>query len=187
MKFPVDSCEYNGLEIYRNFLGIVEEFHSLDTSPVDVKFEGDNLAEVFYQNKAKWHKSCHLKFSASKLLRVKAQREREKECASINDQRRSKRHSMANTLNEECCIFCSLPSGKFHQCATMELDSDLQKMAAEDLQDTTLIAKLSGGDLIENEAKYHNKCHIAYRNRHRSFRWLQQSHDNTEEKQLLAS
>ena len=91
--------------------------------------------------------------------------------------RRSKRHSMANTVNEECCIFCSLPSGKFHECATMELDSDLQKMA-EDLQDTTLIAKLSGGDLIAIEGKYHNKCRIAYRNQHRSFMWLQQSHDN---------
>ena len=179
------------MEVYRNFLGIVEEFRSLDASPVDVKFEGDNLAEVFYQNKAKWHKSCHLKFFASKLLRVRAQREREKECASINDQRWSKRHSMTNTVNEECCIFCSLPSGKLHQCATMELDSDLRKMA-EDLQDTALIAKLSGRDLIAIEAKYHNKCRIAYskcriayRNRHRSFMQLQQSHDNTEEKQLL--
>ena len=71
LKCPVDSYN-NGLEVYRNFLGIVEEFHSLDASPVGVKFEGDNLAEVFYQNKTKWHKSCHLKFSASKLFRVKA-------------------------------------------------------------------------------------------------------------------
>ena len=91
--------------------------------------------------------------------------------------RRSKRHSMANTVNEECCKFCSLPSGKLHECATMELDSDLQKME-EDLQDTTLIVKLSGGDLIAIEGKYHNKRRIVYRNRHRSFMWLQQSHDN---------
>ena len=42
----------------------------------------------------------------------------------------------------------------------MEFDSDLQKMA-EDLQDTALIAKLSGGDLIAIEAKYHSKCRIA--------------------------
>ena len=123
LKCPVDSYEYNGLEVYRNFLGIVEEFCSLDASPVDVKFEGDNLAEVFYQNKAKWHKSCHLKFSASKLLRVRAQREREKECASINDQRWSKRHSMANTVNEECCIFCSLPSG--NSVFTLDVEFEL--------------------------------------------------------------
>ena len=91
--------------------------------------------------------------------------------------RQSKRHSMANTVNEECCIFCSMPSGKLHQCATMELDSNLQKKA-EDLQDTTLIAKLSGGDLIATEGKYHNKCRTVYRYHHRSFMWLQQSHDN---------
>ena len=88
---------------------------------------------------------------------------------------------MANTVNEECCVFCSQPSGKLHQCATMELDSDLRKMV-EDLQDTALIAKLSGGDLIATKAKYHNKSRIAYRNQYRSFMRLQQSLDNTEEK-----
>ena len=61
-----------------------------------------------------------------KLLRVETQQERKlAECASDDDQRRSKRHLPAS---KECCLFCSQKSGgKLHQCITMELDHDLRK------------------------------------------------------------
>jgi len=102
-------------------------------------------------------------------------------------QRRSKRLSSISP-NDQCCIFCSTSSGKLHHCSTMGLDCDLRKMA-EDLQDTGLMAKLSSGDLIAIEAKYHYNCLSTYKNRHRSFIRSQQSCDNTyvsEEKQILA-
>ena len=70
----------------------------------------------------------------------------------------------------------------------MGLDCDLQKMSG-DLQDTGLMAKLSSGDIIAIEAKYHYNCHTTYKNRHRSLIRSQQSCDNTyisEEKQILA-
>ena len=57
---------------------------------------------------------------------------------------------------------------------------------AEDLQDTSLIAKLSAGDLIAIEAKYHYNCLSAYKNRYRSFIRQQQSDSKYEERQLLA-
>ena len=63
---PVDSHDDNGMYIYNKFLETVEEFCSLNALPVDVKFE-----ELFYQNRAKWHKSCCLKFSASELAHRK--------------------------------------------------------------------------------------------------------------------
>ena len=96
-------------------------------------------------------------------MKVQAQQKRKlTECASSDDLRRSKRHLPAS---EECCLFCSQKSanGKLHQCTTMELDHDLQKMA-HDLQDTSLIAKLSAGDLIAIEAKYPYNCLSAYKN-----------------------
>ena len=69
MRCPVDSLQQNGMTIYTNFLDAVNDFQSLTSQ----KFEGENLAE---QNKTKWHKSCYLKFSASKLMRVKKQLEK---------------------------------------------------------------------------------------------------------------
>lgn len=46
----------------------------------------------------------------------------------------------------------------------MGLDHEIRKMAT-DLQDTLLLARISGGDL---EGKYHYKCLSDYKNRHRS-------------------
>ncbi len=39
----------------------------------------------------------------------------------------------------------------------MALDHELRKMA-EELQDTTLLTKIAGGDLVAIDAKYHNNC-----------------------------
>ena len=49
----------------------------------------------------------------------------------------------------------------------MELDGNLREMAQE-MQDTDLIGKLSGGDLVAIEAKYHLHCLVGFRNRYRS-------------------
>ena len=122
--------------------------------------------------------------SASKLMRAK----NEKKCEHIynDDQRRSK-WQLRSFANEESCIFCSQASGKLHNCATMGLDCNLRRMAT-DLQDTTLMAKLSGGDVIAIEAKYHYNCLSAYKNQHRSYLRSQQPCDTnkTEEKLLQA-
>ncbi len=70
-------------------------------------------------------------------------------------------------IDEESCIFCLQVSGKLHQCSTMGLDHELRKMAT-DLQDALLLARISGGDLVAIEGKYHYKCLSDYKNRHRS-------------------
>ena len=49
-----------------------------------------------------------------------------------------------------------------------------------------MIAKLSSGDLVAIEAKYHFNCLSAYKSQHRSFIRSQKSNDNEEEKQQLA-
>ncbi len=59
--------------------------------------------------------------------------------------------------DETLCIFCSKSSGTLHLCSTMALDHELRKMA-EELQDTTLLTKIAGGDLVAIDAKYHNNC-----------------------------
>ena len=56
---------------------------------------------------------------------------------------------------------------KLHQCSTMKLDSELRYMATE-LNDTTLLARISGGDIVAIEAKYHIECLVKYKNSYRS-------------------
>ena len=157
MRCPADSLQSNGLEVYQNFIQAVEEFREQEALPVNLKgdIRGEDAAGLLFLNKAKWHKSCHLKFAYSKLLRVQEQKGRKHEHPSTayDDQRKSKRKA-SGIPDEEACIFCSKPSGKLHQCATMGLDNNLQKMAT-DMEDTRLLARISGGDLVAIEAKYH--------------------------------
>ena len=49
----------------------------------------------------------------------------------------------------------------------MSLDRELRKMAIE-MQDAVMLSKISGGDLVAIEAKYHLNCLVSYRNKYRS-------------------
>ena len=44
---------------------------------------------------------------------------------------------------------------------------ELKQMALE-LQDSQLMSRISGGDIITIEAKYHINCPVSYKNRYRS-------------------
>ena len=69
------------------------------------------------------------------------------------------RRSCGGTSNVHVstCFFCDKDSGNLHQVATFSIDTRVRKCALE-LQDTILLAKLSAGDLISQEAVYHSSC-----------------------------
>ena len=87
--------------MYFKFLDAVKDFRSLDALPTKQKFEGENLAELFYQNKAKWHKSCYLKFSTTQLMRVKKQLEKKRECNSSDYEERVSKCRCVNSDAED--------------------------------------------------------------------------------------
>ena len=66
-----------------------------------------------------------------------------------------------------CIFFCEEAIGTLHQFSTLQSDSNVRSMAL-DLTDTSLLAKLEGGDLMVLEAKYHLNCLTKIRNHHRS-------------------
>ncbi len=73
LKCPANSNQDNGLEVYGRFLETVAEFRHLESLPVSIKFIIN--AETFLRNEAKWHKTCHLKFAPSKLLRLQKRKQ----------------------------------------------------------------------------------------------------------------
>ena len=180
LKCPAESHQKNGLEVYTTFLENAREFREIGALPVELNFGCEGTADIFLTNQAKWHKSCHLKFASSKLSRAK-QRKRKISDDGNMDRRQSKRQALCAPLSLDVCIFCMESSGKLHQCATMNLDKALRRMATE-LQDTSLLARISGGDLVAIEAKYHYDCMSTYKNRHRSMqRKARSSASNNEE------
>ena len=73
----------------------------------------------------------------------------------------------AATPSQESCIFCAKDNGKLHACTTMKLDNNLRQMATE-LQDTKLLVRIAGGDLVAIEAKYHFNCLSTFKSKYRS-------------------
>ena len=60
-------------------------------------------------------------------------------------------------------------SRNLHSALTFEVDKKVRESATL-LNDSKLIAKLSSGDLIAIEAKYHSKCLVRLYNRTRSLK-----------------
>lgn len=183
LKCPAKSNQGNGFEIYSRFLETVAEYQDLESLP-SVKFNEEHDAEMFLKNQAKWHKTCHLQFASSKLLRLQ---KRKISCEPTNveqQQRKSKQQQTSGNPDMDSCIFCSEVSGTFHNCATMKLDHNIRRMAIE-LQDSSLLARISGGDLIAIEAKYHFSCLSTFKNRYRSAQRAQNSSTNSQEDELI--
>jgi len=84
-------------------------------------------------------------------------------------------------------LFCQKEDGHLNEFRTLEADKSVRQMATE-LQDTELMARIGGGDVVALEAKYHLECLTALRNHHRSVKHQQgkESGESSEENQVKA-
>ena len=133
LRCPAESLQGNGLECYTTFLLNMKRFDEIGQLPTIIPFDEDVTARELLDHKAKWHKSCHLKFAASKLENAKR-----KELTVAKRENPNEHFS-----NQETCIFCSLSSGTLHNCSTKSFDCNLRKMAI-DLEDIAFLARISG-------------------------------------------
>ena len=133
-----------------SFLNRANAFRELKQLPVPLA-EGITVNDLT-MNKGVWHKSCHFKFSQDRLERAKRKR-------LINGDEHAGIKTRPQRLSPEknVCIFCGDESGLLHEFRTLEADSRVRSMAT-DLQDTALLAKIEGGDLIALDEKYHLAC-----------------------------
>ena len=184
LSCPQLTSKYEPSTVYENFLLNVEEFKKLDRVRVELNFVGEWSVEVFMQKKASWHRSCHQKFNNSKLQRVRNRKRKFEANTTHEDHERSplKRRPPQFQL----CLFCEeIKSEKLHEYTTVNADKALRSMATEML-DTEILAKISGGDLVAIEAKYHILCLVKYRNKYRSFLRQQHSPENWSREQHKA-
>ena len=91
-------------------------------------------------------------------------RAEKRKCSSSVENSRSIpcKHSRlrSSRIEEELiCFFCELPAGTegLHEASTLQVDRRV-KDSASLLEDSLLLAKLSAGDMVALEAKYHTKC-----------------------------
>ena len=138
------------------------ELHKLPM-PIDIGCldEGGGIEATLLKHKAKWHKSCHSKFNTTKLQRAEKRKasmdDSDMECPIAKKYIRTKDHHELNT--KDICFFCetSSTSEPLHEVSTFQVDSRVRKCVLV-LQDERLLAKLSAGDMVAQDAKYHRRC-----------------------------
>ena len=90
--------------------------------------------------------------------------------SEATDIKRFTRQNVSCSHSEQLCLFCEKPATRFqslHEASTFELDHRI-RLCALNLKDEKLLSKLSAGDLISIEAKYHLQCLRTFYNRDRS-------------------
>lgn len=144
-------------------------FHEIRQMPIKLDPKrldhGDGIEETLRKNHAKYHQSCRISFSNSKLERARKRSATNTCDDSHNIPTKSRRRS----LEEKVCFLCEkeAPKSEFRHAMTKDLDKRLNE-CARNLNDVRLMARLSGGDIIAQELKYHRSCLTALYNRERA-------------------
>ena len=168
---------------YISFLRNVQEFKKLEINvtsrelPVD---ENQGIEQTLLHNKASWHKSCRDLYNNTKLERAKKRKLAEAAAEERIDETeeeipsspvKARRSSVERYNPQSQCFFCDeydSPSN-LNSASTLDVDENVRECAAL-LNERKLIAKLSVGDLIAIEAKYHVKCLVGLYNQARPFK-----------------
>ena len=161
LQCPADTkCSDVGAG-YKTLAGNIEKFAKLGCMPTDLCLsrldEGKRIEGTFVANKARWHKSCYALFNSTKLKRA------EKRHVTLDKDPVGGKFTRSNVtvcLKEiiPACFICDKCDGQtLHSVSTLGLDDQVRECATL-LNEERLLAKLSKGDLIALEAKYHTKC-----------------------------
>lgn len=153
-------------------------------SQLDTIDEGQGIETALVTNKAKWHKTCVLRYNNQMLQRA-IKRERDPIDDDEGQQRKSIRLQSSHNQTEAKCFFCGKEAGNegLHEVTTTQVEKRVRE-CTELTGDTLLLAKLGSSDMIALEAKYHIKCLLALYNRARKVRSTQLKTANEEDKIL---
>jgi len=137
--------------------------------PVDISQldDGTGIGNTLEAHEAQWHNSCRLKCSSSRIARLESTM-----CTSENlsEGQQSKSHYTRqgsshidgdlDQTRKNTCFFCDQPETKeqpLHDAMMPKVTARVKRCAIK-LQDEKLIGKLSSGDLVALDARYHAKC-----------------------------
>ena len=171
---------YDPIKTYQNIANNIIRFRELNTIPIDLFILSKEKCtpDLFLTIKAKFPKLCGNKFSDMKLQRMEQrintikrepQPEDEKnvDCKITSEEtisqatRSSRRPSTSKDAvknDDLLCFFCG--KGKpqnLHRAPTFKLGKKVREYAMT-FQDFDLLAKLSEGDMIAQDATYHPLC-----------------------------
>ena len=184
LSCPVDSKRDTKVTGYKTTAENLLAFKKLRCLPRTINLsrldEAEGIEASFQHHKAKWHDTCRLEFNKTKLQRA------EKRKASPEDSLSSDVHKKFTCRVREGVppavhryFFCDSDADagqSLHKASTLELDARVRKCALE-LQDKPLLAELSSGDMVAQDAEYHIKCLLTLYNRARASKFCSSDRD----------
>ena len=138
------------------------EFREMDALPTALKkrlaslSSPEELSKLLMDKRAGFHKSCTGMYNKQKLERKRNSYEKQ----STETEGPSRKMIRLSTLLKHFL------ENELHECLSIPTSNRVRAMA-EDLEDLKLLGKLSEGDMVATEAKYHSKCFLNLFNRHR--------------------
>ena len=152
------------------------EFRKIDALLIPLKkriemfSSPDELSAILIERHAGVHKTCAALFNKQKLDRKRKIFDMQNNNAEINNDGPSRKMTRLSTELKNfsnSCFFCEKTNQQeLHECLSIQTSNRVKRMA-ETLGDLKLLGKLSEGDMIATEAKYHSRCFLDLFNRHR--------------------
>ena len=165
---PVLSKRRDPGSEYTTMAANLVKFDELGKLPRTVQLqrldEGQGVEATMVAHQAKWHKTCMLQYNNTMLQRAEKRLIASSSAFGSTDNvpgKRARTHSSEATTSGTSCFFCGKSGTEtLHEVATFQVDTRVRKCAAQ-VGDNELMAKLSMGDMVALEAKYHSKCLLA--------------------------
>ena len=148
----------------------IPRFHSVNQLPIKLDparlDDGSGIQETLKANQAQYHASCRILFNNTKLQRVekRAMRSDDEDVSNSGDNKVPRK---SQTFKQVECFLCEKEGGELREAMTMKLNKRVNE-CAKTISDRRLIAKLSAGDVIAQELKYHPACLVDLYNRERA-------------------
>lgn len=189
LQFPSHTKRTDKGAGYKYVAENIRKFHELDALPFQINLHhidnGSGIEATLHENNAGWHKTCPNRICTMKLER-EMKRKSTKENETMVKTRRISRDVSQNRENQDVCIICNKEAGAegLHLALTFDINYRVRE-CAQKLNDPDLLARLSGGDMVALEAKYHTTCLIKLCRKAQSVE-AERENDSTTEKNLHA-
>lgn len=168
LKSPHSNPTNRESDGYSNIATNVPQFQAINALPVILDpgrlDEGGGIEDTLRKNNAMYHQSCRLLLSNTKLERAM-----KRTLTETNEEKGYKKQRRSSNYSTLQCFLCDKEDKDINlrKAMTMKLNERLNRCATI-LNDVKLLAKLSAGDIVAQEFKYHPACLAALYNKERA-------------------
>ena len=144
----------------------IPQFHSVNQLPIKLDparlDDGSGIQETLKTNHAQYRASCRILLNNTKLQRT----QKRKRPTGDGDESNSSSNKVPRrgpTSQKAECFLCKEEGDEVGEAMTMKLNKKVNE-CAKTISDGKLLAKLSAGDVVAQELKYHPTCLVALHN-----------------------